>query len=446
MAIEGKVVEIALLPWIAYALQSYMYTNDIDILPEQSLMLTMTLLVHVMIWLWIVSSDLRTNSYLQRMCLTNTIYSIGSLFPHTVSGVLVMRCFWWCTTTMNLPGVVSMYRYSTILPFVMYLLHIVSDRDVFLWLACTSSIISAYTKRLYSINTHPVCLAVQMTVYGVSVLGYRFRYIDSIYYICILTFLDLISKLHMISHAMTCREHGDDVKQYTQMIRLIDSTVGHDVVKPFSSAITEEDIRQYIHCEITNDLFPDLVRTTNYMTNPTHSYTTKHMCIVFVDRVDFSQQMLFMNLEDVVYMLHNYQTMLDVFGMRYGMQKVDTIGDGYFTVVESVESAIRFCQDAIKHFGVSVRIGLHIGDIAECMLGISRLRIGYVGSDVNIANRIETAGTPGVVTCSGEFVSAYRHAGCKLATFVCVGTKRLKGIGDKKLYQVAFGKSPRKTL
>ena len=50
--------------------------------------------------------------------------------------------------------------------------------------------------------------------------------------------------------------------------------------------------------------------------------------------------------------------------------------------------------------GIGMRIGLHIGDIITGVTGINIVRFDFYGSDVKIANKMESEGVKGRINVS----------------------------------------------
>jgi len=86
-----------------------------------------------------------------------------------------------------------------------------------------------------------------------------------------------------------------------------------------------------------------------------------------------------------------------------GGRVVKMMGDGVLTVFDSVDGAVRAAialrdeflgSDEAKAGGVSIRIGVHLGEVADAPDG------DVYGDAVNVASRIERVAEPGQVAIS----------------------------------------------
>lgn len=104
---------------------------------------------------------------------------------------------------------------------------------------------------------------------------------------------------------------------------------------------------------------------------------------------------------------------------------VKSMGDGWIVIFNAVSEAVACAmqvQDRLKVDGnVQLRIGMHLGDVAEEDEDV-------FGNGVNIASRLESIAEPGALVISGDVRAAMdgalRHA------FDCAGKRNLKNIRE----------------
>ncbi len=124
---------------------------------------------------------------------------------------------------------------------------------------------------------------------------------------------------------------------------------------------------------------------------------------------------------------------------EYKGQEVMTIGDSFFLTFEDVVDAIRCAaaiQQQLRAFPINtpsgplqLRIGIHIG-IPEYFEN------SWHGTDVDTAARAESAGTPQQIVLTDAARVAAGQMTC--ITFRPLGTFKLKGVGDVKLWDVDY--------
>ena len=139
--------------------------------------------------------------------------------------------------------------------------------------------------------------------------------------------------------------------------------------------------------------------------------------IMFTDFVGFTLATQKMAAEDLVYMLHDYFTSFDQIIVRYGLEKLKTIGDSYMCVaglpvrepshpVDTILAAfeiLRAVTDRTGSVGVpelAVRIGIHTGPVIAGVVGIKKFAFDIWGESVNYASRMESSGTPNRICLS----------------------------------------------
>ncbi|HKB28571.1 MAG TPA: adenylate/guanylate cyclase domain-containing protein, partial [Candidatus Limnocylindrales bacterium] len=168
--------------------------------------------------------------------------------------------------------------------------------------------------------------------------------------------------------------------------------------------------------------------------------------VLFADVVDFTPHSAQMSAAEVVGTLDRLFSHFDALADRYGVEKIKTIGDSYMAaagvpdprpdharvlallalgMVEATRS-----NGAVGDLGLELRIGINSGPVVAGVIGRKRFLYDLWGDAVNIASRMESAGTPGRIQITaatralldGEFACEAR------------GTVSVKGKGEMETW------------
>jgi adenylate cyclase len=136
--------------------------------------------------------------------------------------------------------------------------------------------------------------------------------------------------------------------------------------------------------------------------------------ILFADVVDFTPLSSRLDARDVVRVLDELFTAFDELADEYGVEKIKTIGDCYMVAagvpiprpdhahalvrmgLEMRERA-RACLPDDGHGDLQLRIGVASGPVVAGVIGRRRFLYDLWGDTVNMASRMESHGTPGVI-------------------------------------------------
>jgi class 3 adenylate cyclase len=130
--------------------------------------------------------------------------------------------------------------------------------------------------------------------------------------------------------------------------------------------------------------------------------------ILFTDFVGFTLATESLAAEDLVARLHSYFTAFDQITMRYGIEKLKTIGDSYMCaggmpgrtpshpvdVVMAAFEMVRAVEELANQPGSpkwSVRIGIHSGPVIAGVVGIKKFAFDIWGESVNFSSRMESS-------------------------------------------------------
>jgi adenylate cyclase len=169
--------------------------------------------------------------------------------------------------------------------------------------------------------------------------------------------------------------------------------------------------------------------------------------VLFSDLVDFTSVSASLAPEETVRLLGVLFSEFDNLAIRYGLETIKTIGDGYMVTSgiqgEPPERAIAVAEMALSMLdatnaasrgfdkNLQLRIGIHTGGpIVAGVLGTHKIAYDVWGDAVNTAKRMETYGLPGRVHIS----AATRKALGSAFRFEPRGSIDVKGKGPMETY------------
>jgi len=170
--------------------------------------------------------------------------------------------------------------------------------------------------------------------------------------------------------------------------------------------------------------------------------------VMFADIVNFTQVASGMTPSQVFAMLNRIFSVWDELAEKYGIEKIKTIGDAYM-VAGGLNDAREDYSAAIadlalemrdllhRDFNVNdrrldVRIGIGTGPVVAGVVGKKKFIYDLWGDTVNIASRITTEGTPGMVQCDA---ATWRRLKGQFA-FDDAQVMYLKGKGNMTVYRL----------
>lgn len=140
--------------------------------------------------------------------------------------------------------------------------------------------------------------------------------------------------------------------------------------------------------------------------------------IVFIDLVGFTAYSKDRKASDVLQMLNDVFDKFDGLIVKYGLEKIKTIGDGYMAAAGVPEPcddhsvrATNFSLDVhivLKEINeqmntdIQARVGIESGPIVAGVIGDMKFAYDLWGDSVNTASRMESTGTPGLVHISSN--------------------------------------------
>ena len=135
--------------------------------------------------------------------------------------------------------------------------------------------------------------------------------------------------------------------------------------------------------------------------------------VMFVDIVNFTRLAEGMTPQQVFSMLNRVFSSFDELAERYGMEKIKTIGDAYMVAGGLNNEACNYTRTiaelaiamrdllhrdfAVNDMRLEVRIGIGTGPVVAGVVGKKKFIYDLWGDTVNLASRITSEGTPGMI-------------------------------------------------
>jgi uncharacterized membrane protein YgcG len=148
--------------------------------------------------------------------------------------------------------------------------------------------------------------------------------------------------------------------------------------------------------------------------------------MICIDIVDFTNTSAKLDDTEVSKLLTAFYARVDRLSARYGVDKIDIIGDAYVAVSQFANDAVAFCistlhiakttfwNEKIPSLGVlHLRCAVHTGKVTGLVLDSVPFKYTLVGETVVKAKKLEAMAPPGQVNCSA-------------ATAKCLDPKRFR--------------------
>lgn len=172
----------------------------------------------------------------------------------------------------------------------------------------------------------------------------------------------------------------------------------------------------------------------------------EHCSVIFADLVGFTAHAKGKDPAQVVGELNTIFSCFDGLVTHHRAEKIKTMGDGYLAACGlpnpdkdhlahacDLSLAMMAAMPALNaELGTrfQLRVGLNAGNAVAGIVGSSKFSYDVWGDTVNLASRLESNGTPGVVVTTAAVANALQGR----YTFEPLGTKNLKGEGVTDLF------------
>ena len=198
--------------------------------------------------------------------------------------------------------------------------------------------------------------------------------------------------------------------------------------------------------QLLHDILPSHVADRIIGGEKTIADECEDMTIMFADIVGFTTLSEHMKPSEIIELLNNIYSKLDLLADTYGIEKIKTIGDAYMAISDSREDKVNhklkmltfakkilaICSEIILSNGktLEVRIGIHSGPTVTGVIGTKKLSYDVWGDAVNTAARMESYGEPGTIQVSQEFYNSIIHIDGMIETTVIAQKEiEIKGKG-----------------
>lgn len=196
------------------------------------------------------------------------------------------------------------------------------------------------------------------------------------------------------------------------------------------------------------NILPEAIANRLKMGETTIADAHQAATILFADIVGFTALTSRLPAREVVRLLDRVFSAFDSIAARYNLEKIKTIGDEYMVVagipqqntnhtsiiaeaaLEMVRAMGAFHAQDEEKTALTLRIGIHTGDVVAGVIGQKKFAYDLWGDTVNTASRMESHGVPQKIHCSEAVYEALK------ATFVFEerGEIEVKGKGTMRTY------------
>ena len=144
----------------------------------------------------------------------------------------------------------------------------------------------------------------------------------------------------------------------------------------------------------------------------------ENVSVIFTDFVGFTKVAESLSPQELVNELHSCFSAFDAIVLKYGIEKIKTIGDAYMAVsglptanTDHAKIAVRVAKEFLQYIedrrkreaiGFEIRIGIHSGPVIAGIVGTKKFAFDIWGDTVNVAARMESSGKPGHINISED--------------------------------------------
>ncbi len=146
------------------------------------------------------------------------------------------------------------------------------------------------------------------------------------------------------------------------------------------------------------------------------------VAVLFADIVGFTRMSDRLQPAEVVKLLNDVFNAIDELVVRYGVEKIKTIGDAYMVVAGlpdpvadpddtiarlalDIQAVVSKFKDPVTGEPVQVRIGINSGKVVAGVIGNRKFAYDLWGDAVNVAARMESTGEVGRIQVTDDFAA-----------------------------------------
>ena len=166
--------------------------------------------------------------------------------------------------------------------------------------------------------------------------------------------------------------------------------------------------------ELLLNILPEEIARELLNEGATQSRKYDMVTVMFTDFVGFTQIAETLKAEDLVLRVDKYFRAFDEITLKYGVEKIKTIGDAYMCagglptanktnpvdVLNAATEMMKYIDEEHGHL-FQVRIGIHTGPVVAGVVGKHKFQYDIWGDAVNVAARMEQNSLPGRINISG---------------------------------------------
>lgn len=170
--------------------------------------------------------------------------------------------------------------------------------------------------------------------------------------------------------------------------------------------------------------------------------------VMFADLVNFTQLTESLSPEQMVSLLNTIFSGFDELSEKHGLEKIKTIGDAYMVVGGLSRARPDYTSDIadlalemrhllaahpeLARFNLGIHTGIATGPVVAGVIGTKRFIYDMWGDTVNVASRLTSEATPGVIQVDKVTYNRIRHK----YVFEPPATIHVKGKGEMVMYRL----------
>ncbi|KAH8233908.1 hypothetical protein KR032_003210, partial [Drosophila birchii] len=232
--------------------------------------------------------------------------------------------------------------------------------------------------------------------------------------------INVVGILFRIVNDMVVRSSFIDRHQFIQEELNLRNAQRHE--KELLDSILPTQFSELLQKDIKNRI----IQSQRFSPTPIHVFTAfnssmaiqlhSDVSILYADVVNYTHLTTTLTVEKLVTTLHDLYARFDRAAKRYNVQRIKFLGDCYYCVAglsnpdpDHANNAVALGIAMIAHIqevrnsqelDINMRIGVHSGSLFAGVIGKVKLQYDVWGTDVTIANVLESTGVPGCVHIS----------------------------------------------